>query len=271
MGNTLCKPHLTALQAAWLQEIGIDRRSLAPLGVVSAAEDVPRPVGAAVAPTLVPVAKVLQAVEPGRTVASDAIPQDWAGLRSHAAACRTCALSEGRSQIVFGAFADDPASQAAPDRRVAWMVIGEAPGEHDDKLGLPFQGKMGALLHAMLAAANAESAGSVFLTNLVKCRPLTNRPPRPGEIAACMPYLKRQIALLNPQLILALGQLATQTLLEDPSEFERLRGRVHSIRSENGNEIPLVATYSPAYLLSRPQYKPAAWHDLKLGRDLLAG
>jgi len=259
------RPRLSTTQIAWLQEIGIDKRALAQFGAA------PTPPVRDAARGLVRVSKVLEAVEPASAVAQGAIPRDWMSLRSHIAACQACALGSGRSQTVFGAVANDLASQVLPDRRIAWMVIGEAPGEHDDREGLPFQGRAGALLQAMLAAADAQSRGPVFMTNLVKCRPLGNRPPKPEEIAACLPYLKRQIDLLNPRVILALGRLAAQTLLGDQSDFEQLRGRVHSISSETGRKIPLVATYHPGYLLSRPQHKPGAWSDLKLARDLLAG
>lgn len=264
------RPRLSTTQIAWLQEIGIDKRALARFGAA------PAPLVRVAPRGPVRVSKVLEAVEPASAVAQgiipqDSIPRDWISLRSHIAACQACALGSGRSHTVFGAVANDPASQGLPDRRVAWMVIGEAPGEHDDRVGLPFQGRAGALLQAMLAAADAQSHGPVFMTNLVKCRPLGNRPPKPEEIAACLPYLKRQIDLLNPQLILALGRLAAQTLLDDQSDFEQLRGRVHSISSETGRKIPLIATYHPGYLLSRPQHKPGAWSDLKLARDLLAG
>src|SRR3546814_8254779 len=148
------------------------------------------------------------------------------------------------------------------------MIIGEAPGDFDDRAGLPFQGKAGVLLQAMLASIVLEADASVFMTNLVKCRPLGNRTPRPDEIAACKPYLQRQIALLKPQRILALGRLAAQAVLEVDAELDALRGQVHQVRSESGQEIPLVATHHPAALLMRPQHKADAWRDLNLARSI---
>ncbi|HEY9572652.1 MAG TPA: uracil-DNA glycosylase, partial [Pusillimonas sp.] len=165
----------------------------------------------------------------------------------------------GRSQTVFGSGASH-----APQ----WMLIGEAPGDFDDRAGLPFQGKAGVLLQAMLASIGLEADASVFMTNLVKCRPLGNRTPRPDEIAACKPYLQRQIALLKPQRILALGRLAAQAVLEVDAELDALRGQVHQVRSESGQEIPLVATHHPAALLMRPQHKADAWRDLNLARSI---
>ncbi|MEO6958989.1 MAG: uracil-DNA glycosylase, partial [Burkholderiaceae bacterium] len=241
---------LSPIQRAWLREIGIDKNLLKRFGPsdVDTMAAVPERVAI---DRPVRTKALLGAVSP----ISGSLPHDLESLRSLVAICEACPLHAGRSQTVFGSGAVES---------VQWMIIGEAPGERDDRAGLPFQGTAGTLLHAMLAAVGVRSDSSVFFTNLVKCRPLGNRPPEPAEIAACLPYLRRQIALLNPRRILTLGRLASQGLLNDDSDFEHLRGRVHGLLSENGVNIPLVATYHPAFLLSRPQYKASAWHDLNL-------
>ncbi|MGP1614999.1 MAG: uracil-DNA glycosylase, partial [Pollutimonas bauzanensis] len=179
-----------------------------------------------------------------------AAPQDWEALQAHIASCEVCGLHAGRSQAVFGTGA-----MQSPE----WMVVGEAPGEHDDRVGLPFQGKPGLLLQAMLASIGVLPESAVFFTNLIKCRPLGNRTP------------KRQIALLKPRRILVLGKLAAQALLGSDADLEQLRGRVHHIRSETGQDIALVATYHPASLLLRPQHKADAWQDLNLARSIAPG
>jgi DNA polymerase len=203
------------------------------------------------------VAKLLKEA-PERTP----MPQDWAELEAHVAACQGCSLFSGRSQTVFG---------AGPAESVDWMVIGEAPGEQDDRLGIPFQGKAGELLQAMLGCIGLGPESSVFYTNLIKCRPRGNRTPSPEEIAACLPYLQRQIALLKPRRILALGRVAALALLGDESDFEQLRGSAHRFRSETGIEIPVIVTYHPASLLSRSQHKANAWRDLNLAVNVLPG
>jgi uracil-DNA glycosylase len=244
---------LSPIQLAWLREIGIDKNLLKRFGPSDVNTVAAAKTEVATTKTMEPVsAKALLGVA---SPVSGSLPHDLESLRSLVAVCEACPLYTGRSQTVFGSGAIDS---------VQWMIIGEAPGERDDRAGLPFQGTAGTLLHAMLAAVGVQSDSSVFFTNLVKCRPLGNRPPEPIEIAACLPYLRRQIALLNPRRILTLGRLAAQTLLNDDSDFELLRGRVHGLLSETGVEIPLVATYHPAFLLSRPQYKAGAWHDLNL-------
>lgn len=268
---------LSPAQLAWLREIGIDENLLKrfgppdsntvtampervamdrPVDLVKSAEAPGAAKSRAPKPRAVKSGSVATKTLLGVTSpVSGSLPHDLESLRSLVAVCEACPLYTGRSQTVFGSGAVDT---------VEWMIVGEAPGERDDRAGLPFQGTAGILLHAMLAAVGVQSGSSVFFTNLVKCRPLGNRPPEPAEIAACLPYLRRQIALLNPRRILTLGRLAAQTLLNDDSDFERLRGRVHGLLSETGVEIPLIATYHPAFLLSRPQYKASAWHDLNL-------
>jgi uracil-DNA glycosylase len=186
---------------------------------------------------------------------------DWVGLQSAVAGCRACRLCEGRTQTVFGT--------GSP--RAHWMVVGEAPGEQEDRQGEPFVGKSGHLLDAMLAslglsrdpAAPAERA--VYIANAVKCRPPGNRNPQPDEMAQCEPYLVRQVALLQPRLILAMGRFAVQSLLRSDEAIGRLRGRVHQYEG-----VPLIVTYHPAYLLRNPQDKARAWDDLCRARHHLA-
>jgi DNA polymerase len=182
-------------------------------------------------------------------------------LREQVRQCRACALCEGRSQPVFG-----EGAQEAPD----WMVIGEAPGDLDDREGRPFQGDAGELLAGMLAAMGVKAEGRVFFTNLVKCRPLGNRPPSSDEIAACLPYLRRQVALLAPRRILALGRLPAQILTGGKAGLDQLRGTVHEFEGEDGRRIPLVVTHHPTSLLLQPQHKPDVWRDLILARGVAA-
>ncbi|GIX21553.1 MAG: hypothetical protein KatS3mg121_0336 [Gammaproteobacteria bacterium] len=175
---------------------------------------------------------------------------DWAALARAVAACTRCALHQSRTQTVFGVGAVD----------AAWMLVGEAPGAEEDAQGEPFVGRAGQLLNAMLEAVGL-SRERVYIANVLKCRPPGNRDPKPEEIAACLPYLQRQIDWVAPRLILALGRVAAQTLLETDRPTSALRGRVHTLP---GRGIPVVVTYHPAYLLRRPGEKRKAWADLQL-------
>lgn len=187
------------------------------------------------------------------------VPNTWDALQASIAVCKACDLHQGRSQAVFGA-----GMAQSPD----WLVVGEAPGDYDDRKGVPFQGKAGILLQAMLASIGIPPDSPIFFTNLVKCRPLGNRPPAPEEIEACMPYLQRQIALLKPRRILVLGRVAAQSVLGSEAELDALRGQVHRFASETGQEIPVIVTHHPASLLMRPQHKADVWHDLNLAKAL---
>ncbi|WP_332610719.1 uracil-DNA glycosylase [Achromobacter sp. ESBL13] len=175
-------------------------------------------------------------------------------LREQVVACTACGLCQGRRHAVFG-------HGATPTR---WLVVGEAPGEQEDRQGHPFVGRSGQLLDAMLAAVGMSRDTDVFITNVIKCRPPGNRNPKPEEIAACSPYLMRQIALLKPERILVLGRFAAQTLLGTDATIGSLRGRVHTLKTEDGSQIPLIVSYHPAYLLRSPSEKARAWQDLKL-------
>lgn len=180
---------------------------------------------------------------------------DWNDLTHHIRECTACGLCEGRTQAVPG----------VGDRRARWLVVGEAPGADEDRQGEPFVGKAGQLLDNMLAALGLRRGDGVYIANVLKCRPPNNRDPQPDEVAACRPFLQRQIELIQPQLILCVGRHAANTLLATDEAVGRLRGRVHDMQG-----IPLVVTWHPAYLLRSPAEKARAWQDLVLARSVLA-
>ena len=183
---------------------------------------------------------------------------DFDALREQVQQCSACGLCQGRRHAVFGMGA----------RPARWMVVGEAPGEQEDRQGLPFVGRSGQLLDAMLAAVGMSREKDVFIANVIKCRPPGNRNPKPEEIAACSPYLKRQIELVRPERILVLGRFAAQTLLGTDATIGSLRGRHHVWTSDDGLQIPVVVSYHPAYLLRSPAEKARAWQDLQLAATL---
>lgn len=176
----------------------------------------------------------------------------WDDLRACVAGCTRCELSASRTNTVFGV--GNPAAD--------WLLIGEAPGAEEDRRGEPFVGRAGQLLDQMLFAIG-QSRETVFIANILKCRPPHNRDPKPGEAAACREYLERQIELLQPQIILALGKIAAQNLLGTDEPVGRMRGRRHELGG-----IPLVVTYHPAYLLRSPSQKQKSWSDLCLAMHL---
>jgi uracil-DNA glycosylase family 4 len=179
----------------------------------------------------------------------------WEALRAEVLGCTRCALHAGRTQGVFG----------VGNARAEWMVIGEAPGAEEDRRGEPFVGRAGQLLDAMLRAIGLSRAQNVYIANILKSRPPGNRDPLPEEVAACLPYLRRQIAIVRPRLLLAVGRVAAQNLLATEESLSRLRGRVHRFGELN---TPLVVTYHPAYLLRSPADKRKAWEDLKFARSV---
>ena len=179
----------------------------------------------------------------------------WQALRAEVLACKRCSLHSTRTQGVFG----------VGPQRCDWLVIGEAPGAEEDRRGEPFVGAAGQLLDAMLRAIGLDRRNNVYIANILKSRPPGNRDPRPEEVAACLPYLERQIALLQPRIILAVGRIAAQNLLATDVPLGRLRGRVHHLGERS---TPLVVTYHPAYLLRTPGDKRKAWEDLKFARTL---
>lgn len=180
---------------------------------------------------------------------------DWTRLRETVAACTRCVLHASRTQTVFGV--------GNPEADL--LVVGEAPGAEEDRRGEPFVGRAGKLLDAMLAAIDLRRE-QVYIANVLKCRPPNNRDPKPDESGACTPYLARQISLLEPKVILALGRIAAQWLLQSELPIGRLRGRQLGFGDP---EIPLVASYHPAYLLRSPAQKAKAWEDLRLVRRIL--
>ncbi|HBC56740.1 MAG TPA: uracil-DNA glycosylase [Gammaproteobacteria bacterium] len=180
---------------------------------------------------------------------------DWPQLEAQVAACTACGLHKGRTQTVFG----------VGNREAQLLVIGEAPGATEDRQGEPFVGRAGKLLDAMLLAINLQRK-EVFIANIIKCRPPKNRDPSQEEAAACRPYLQRQIELIEPKVILAVGRIAAHNLLETEQAIGKLRGRVHTLGQHN---LSVVVTYHPAYLLRNPKDKAKAWQDLKQVTQLM--
>jgi uracil-DNA glycosylase len=178
---------------------------------------------------------------------------DLQQLRAAVAACTRCALAGTRTQTVFGV--------GSPD--ADWMIIGEAPGAEEDRRGEPFVGRAGKLLDEMLRAVG-QGRDRAYIANILKCRPPNNRDPKPEESAACRGYLDRQIELIQPKMILAVGRIAAQLLLQTDTPVGRLRGTVHRLGA-----IPVVVTYHPAYLLRSPSQKSKAWDDLCLARRVI--
>jgi len=174
-------------------------------------------------------------------------PSAWIELKQAVPACTACGLHKSRTQTVFG----------VGDENADWLLIGEAPGAEEDRLGDPFVGQAGRLLDNMLAAIDLKRGENVYIANVLKCRPPGNRNPEPEEVAKCTPFLRRQIELIGPKLIVAMGRFAAQTLLNTDASIASLRGRVHSYAG-----VPLIVTYHPAYLLRNLPDKAKAWADL---------
>jgi len=183
---------------------------------------------------------------------------DWPTLQAAVAGCQACGLCRGRKNTVFG----------TGDVQADWMIVGEAPGENEDLQGEPFVGQAGQLLDNMLRAVGRSRAGQgaqgAYIANVLKCRPPANRNPQPQEVAQCEPYLTRQVALVRPKIILAMGRFAVQSLLKTEEPIGRLRGRVHRYEG-----VPVIVTYHPAYLLRTPADKAKAWADLCLAMNVL--
>lgn len=177
----------------------------------------------------------------------------WPDLADGVAGCTACGLCESRTQTVFG----------VGDTQADWMLVGEAPGENEDLQGEPFVGQAGKLLDNMLGALGLARGQNVYIANVLKCRPPGNRNPEPDEVAACEPYLRRQIALIQPKVIVVLGRFAAQSLLRATTPIGKLRGTVHQYEG-----IPVVVTYHPAYLLRTLTDKARAWEDLCLAREV---
>ncbi len=174
----------------------------------------------------------------------------WPELEVAIRGCTACDLHATRQQAVVG----------IGNRQADWMIVGEAPGEQEDLQGEPFVGRAGVLLNNMLAAVGLNRE-TVYIANVIKCRPPANRDPHIEELSSCIDYLERQIALVRPRLILIVGRVAAQTLLHTDTAVGRLRGKVHHLGEQ---KVPVVVTYHPAYLLRRPAEKAKSWDDLKL-------
>lgn len=188
--------------------------------------------------------------------AADISQMDWDALRQAVASCTACPLHATRTQGVPG----------VGDVHADWLFVGEAPGAEEDARGEPFVGAAGKLLDAMLAAIRLQRGDNVYITNVLKSRPPGNRNPKPEEVAACLPYLVRQVQLIQPRLIVTLGRFAAHSLLDTDASISSLRGRVHQYHG-----IPLVVTYHPAYLLRNLADKARAWEDLCLASETMRG
>jgi DNA polymerase len=255
MGLRLLGPPARDALAASLPEAAPE-----PAPAVGLAEAPPRRAAPRPAPGSAPMtASVPAAAAPSALGSLGAL--DWPTLRQAVADCRACGLCEKRTQTVFG----------AGHEQARWMVVGEAPGEQEDREGEPFVGAAGQLLDRMLAALQLTRAADgeapqeqrVYIANTLKCRPPGNRNPQPDELAKCEPFLVRQIELLKPRIILAMGRYAVQALLRSEEPIGRLRGRIHRYQG-----VPLVVTYHPAYLLRNQPEKAKAWDDLCFAADV---
>ena len=222
-----------ARRRAYLEAMGVEtwvRRILEPANVTARA------------PENLPSTERAPATDPSSAL------MDWETLATRVAACTRCELHQARTQTVFG----------VGNRQAEWLVIGEAPGAEEDKRGEPFVGRAGQLLNSMLAALGL-ARSQVYIANILKCRPPSNRDPQATEVVCCEPYLLNQIALIKPKIILAVGRIAAQNLLKVQTPIGKLRGQRHVF---GVCEIPLVVTYHPAYLLRSPSEKRRAWQDL---------
>ena len=179
---------------------------------------------------------------------------DWPALKDAVRGCTACALHKTRTQTVFG----------VGDERADWLFVGEAPGADEDARGEPFVGPAGRLLDNMLTAMGLRRGKDVYIANILKCRPPGNRAPEPGEAGQCEAFLERQIVLLQPKLIIALGKTAANRLLRNEDALGTLRGRLHDLRG-----TPLLVTYHPAYLLRTPADKTKSWEDLCFAREVM--
>ncbi len=258
---------LDARQRAMLAEMGV--RLFEPVDADGAAEaaapvdHVRAPqVAAATTPAppaaSAPAAAPLAAGVPERILAPLSGPvanMDWDALADAVAGCQACGLCQSRRNTVFG----------VGDRQADWLIVGEAPGEMEDLQGEPFVGPAGKLLDNMLRAMGLGRHENVYIANVLKCRPPGNRNPEPAEVAQCEPFLRRQVALLQPKIILAMGRFAVQSLLGSAEPIGKLRGHVHQYEG-----VPVVVTYHPAYLLRNLPDKAKAWADLCLAMEQVA-
>ena len=242
---------LSAQQRAYLEAMGIDvlvsREAAAPVAEVAVMPEPAAPVTEATVMT--------EATLPAPEPAAADTELRWQGVRQAVARCTQCRLHETRTQSVFG----------VGPRDARLMVIGEAPGAEEDRTGEPFVGRAGHMLDAMLRAIGCDR-DTVFIANTIKCRPPGNRDPRVDEVTACNDYLEQQLTAVAPDVVIAVGRIAAQRLLQVEMPLGRMRGKTHQLPDR---DVPLVVTYHPAYLLREPAQKARAWEDLKRVRALL--
>lgn len=266
--DTSFVPQLDARQRAMLAEMGVrvwaPRPRPAAVAAAPLAPQVLPATPAAPARSQPPAARAPATAEalapvvmrPAR--AAGVQTMDWATLRESVAGCEACGLCKSRKNTVFG----------VGDEQADWMIVGEAPGENEDLQGEPFVGAAGQLLDNMLRAVGRSRTGQgaqgAYIANVLKCRPPANRNPQPDEVTQCEPYLARQVALVRPRVIVAMGRFAVQSLLKTSEPIGRLRGRVHRYEG-----VPVIVSYHPAYLLRTPTDKGKAWADLCLAMDTL--
>ena len=221
-----------------------------------------------------PVVQPVRQIESSSSSLADvsASTLSWPDLQQAVASCQACRLCEGRTNTVFGVGQVAPDAHSAP--QVDWLIVGEAPGENEDRTGEPFVGQAGQLLDNMLKAMGLSRRDNVYIVNVIKCRPPGNRNPEAAEIAQCEPYLRRQIELLQPKVILAMGRYAANSLLQmsvpdiQKLPLGKLRGQVYHYDSA-GRQVPVIATYHPAYLLRNLPEKAKAWADLCLAMQVM--
>jgi DNA polymerase len=235
---------MTAAHDRYLAELGIPVFRLRARGAVSSATDESQ--------ARITAPATVASAASGYAAHGDA----WSELAAKVRACTLCGLHRTRTQTVFG----------VGKRDARLFVIGEAPGGDEDRQGEPFVGRAGQLLNAMLRSIGLPRS-EVYIANILKCRPPSNRDPEPGESASCTPYLSQQIELVQPRVLLAVGRISAQWLLQTDTPIGRLRGRVLGFGARN---TPLVVTYHPAYLLRTPLAKASAWTDLCLVKELLS-
>ena len=247
---------MSATREDLLQELGLTPvwRLRTP---ATSQRDQPAAVPAAQLPAPGPVTvRGLPKVPPLDARAAHIATLEWPLLKQSVAGCVACPLHTGRTKTVFG----------VGDEAADWLFVGEGPGAEEDAKGEPFVGQAGKLLDNMLAAIKLKRGHNVYIANVVKCRPPGNRNPEPGEAAQCEPYLHRQIALIKPRLIIALGKVAAVNLLKRDAAVASMRGKIHQYQG-----IPLIVTYHPAYLLRSLPEKAKAWTDLCFAVETMQG
>jgi uracil-DNA glycosylase len=267
-------------QAAIKNIVPSSEGAAAPASASAAAARIAAPVTPLVAPLVAPQRATTpapaSATQPAPAVLRAPLPSgiaqmDWQQLQTAVQSCQACSLCESRKNTVFGV--GQPSTEPTLAPRADWLIVGEAPGENEDIQGEPFVGQAGKLLDNMLRAmvVNGQPLGrhsNVFIANVLKCRPPANRNPSAEEVAMCQPYLLRQIELLQPKIILAMGRFAVQSLLGSSEPLGKLRGRVHALPGGTV-QTPVIVTYHPAYLLRNLPDKAKAWADLMLAMETL--